>query len=361
MTESAPTRENQQKRRPRPWAPGLWCIAAAALFGASTPASKLVLGSIGPFTLAGLLYVGAALAVAPFAFRGGSREARRRPRTTLRLVGMIFFGGVLGPALLMLGLSRAPAATVSLWLNLETPATAVIAWLFFREHLGARGLVAVALVTTASALLAGASGMALVPAALLVAGACVAWGIDNNLSSLIDGYTPAQSTLLKGLAAGTTNLVIGLVVEQQPTALDAITIGKALAIGALAYGASIVLYVSGAQQLGAVRSQMLFSTAPFFGVAIAWVVLREPLSLTQVAAAVLIVGALALVHRERHGHGHTHERVTHTHGHRHDDEHHDHLHEDGADGVGWHVHEHTHEPVTHEHAHRPDLHHRHEH
>lgn len=342
--------------------PLLACLLAAALFGASSPASKELLGSLSPLTLAGLLYLGAALAVAPFSLRGGSRVARRQGRNLLRLAGVALFGGVLGPLLLLVGLQRAPAASVSLWLNLEAPATALLGFAFFREHLDRRVLAALVLVTGATAWLAGASGMALVPAALLVAGACLCWGLDNNLSATIDGFTPAQSTLVKGLAAGSVNLAAGLWLDAGPgdgARLAGGTVGLALLVGALAYGASIVLYVRGAQQLGAVRSQLLFSAAPFFGVGLSWLALGEPVELAQVGAAVLMLLAVMLLHRERHEHPHTHSAQTHTHWHRHDDDHHGHAHEPSV--KGGHVHEHQHGEQVHQHPHRPDLHHRHSH
>src|SRR5207249_3214957 len=103
-------------------------LAAAALFGASTPASKALLGPIGPFSLAGLLYLGAAAGVFPFALRGEWRIARAGPQNLRRLAGSVLFGGVIGPVLLLCGLFRASAATVALWLNLEMVATALLAW-----------------------------------------------------------------------------------------------------------------------------------------------------------------------------------------------------------------------------------------
>lgn len=349
--------EPQQKMR---GAPLVMCTLAAALFGVSSPASKVLLDGLSPLTLAGLLYLGAAVGVLPFVFKGGSPSARREKKNVGRLAGVILFGGVLGPVLLLFGLSSAPAASVSLWLNLETPATALFGWLFFKEHLDRRVVIAVVMVTAASALLAGASGVALVPAALLVAGACMCWGLDNNLSSSIDGFTPAQSTFAKGLAAGVVNLALGFIVDARAVGtLAAGHIAAALLLGALSYGASIVLYVRGAQQLGAVRSQLVFSSAPFFGVVGAWAVLHERVLATQLAAAALMIGAIALLHRERHAHQHMHHAMTHTHWHRHDDGHHDHVHDPPISGG--HVHEHDHDAVAHAHPHRPDLHHRHEH
>jgi len=332
---------------------------AAILFGASTPASKLLLdGSIGPVTLAGLLYLGAGLATLPFALSGGAPQRRRDPSNVARLAGAVLFGGVLGPVALMIGLRSAPSASVSLWLNLETTATALLAFALFKEHLDARAWIANGLVVASGVALAAPQDFALAPSAALVVFATVCWGLDNNFTAIIDGYTPAQTTFAKGLVAGGVNLGLGLWLEGVPGSWTAV--GIALVVGSLAYGASIVLYIRGAQQLGATRSQMIFATAPFLGTAVAWVGLGEPVLGVQIGAAAGMAGALVLLLTSDHAHAHEHQAVVHTHAHRHDDDHHDHTHPDLPDDV-WHTHEHAHDPVSHSHAHMPDLHHRHGH
>ncbi|MCC6652881.1 MAG: DMT family transporter, partial [Candidatus Eisenbacteria bacterium] len=182
--------------------PALSCLVAAVLFGASTPISKALLGSVGPFTLAGILYLGGALGVLPFAFRGGSPELRRDRRQRGMLALAVVFGGVLGPVLLLFGLRAAPAASVSLWLNTETVATAILAWGFFHEHLDRRTVLSAALVLAGGLVLAAPSGTAGWQAGALVALACVCWGLDNNLTALVSGFTPAQTTAIKGIGAG---------------------------------------------------------------------------------------------------------------------------------------------------------------
>lgn len=331
--------------------PLAWCLLAAALFGGSTPAAKVLLGDVGPLVLAGLLYLGAAIAVAPFSFR----PVRWDAVNVRRLAGAVLFGGVLGPVALLYGLALAPSASVSLWLNLESVATAVLAWAIFREHLGARVWVACGVVVAAGVLLAAPEDFALAPAAVLVALACACWGLDNNLTAVIDGFTPAQTTLAKGLVAGGFNLVLGLGLGQSAPASAVV---PALVVGGVGYGASIVLYVRAAQHLGATRSQMAFATAPFLGAALAWTV--EPVLAVQVVAGLLLAGAVALSLTGRHHHEHAHGRLVHTHLHRHAEGHHDHHHPGLPDGA-WHTHEHRHEPVVHSHPHQPDLHHRHEH
>lgn len=343
---------------PRIAVPVAACLVAAALFGASTPIAKALLASMGPFTLAGLLYLGGAIGVLPFAFRGGSAVLRRDPRQRGMLALAVVFGGGIGPVLLLFGLRAAPAASVSLWLNTETVATALLALAFFREHLDRRTLLAAGLVLAGGLLLAAPEGAAGWRAGALVALACVCWGLDNNLTALVSGFTPAQTTLVKGVGAGTVNLAIGLILEKGLAPAGAI-IG-ALAVGTFSYGVSIMLYISGAQQLGASRSQLLFSTSPFLGVLLAWFMFGEPATALQFGAAACMVAGIALMLTARHEHTHTHEAIVHTHEHRHDDGHHTHLHP-GLPAWVRHTHEHAHEPVTHTHPHVPDLHHRHEH
>lgn len=345
--------------RPSIAAPVLWCLLAAFLFGASTPASKWLLDSgLGPLTLAGLLYTGAGIASLPWALSSSPSKTRKKSDRK-KLGGAILFGGMLGPLALLWGLNSIPAGSASLLLNLETTATALIAWMFFQESLGKRDWVANVAVLSAGVLLVSPQGFELAPAAGFIVLACVFWGLDNNLTAVIDGYTPSQVTVWKGFAAGGTNLLLGLALEGQTGNWRVLSI--ALAIGALAYGASTVLYVRGAQQLGAARSQMLFSTAPFFGLGASWGLFGEAVLLVQLLAAVVIAGALVVLLSGGHTHAHRHESVTHTHAHRHDDGHHTHTHTPPLAPGSWHSHEHHHEVLEHDHEHLPDLHHRHEH
>jgi drug/metabolite transporter (DMT)-like permease len=340
--------------------PALWCLIAAALFGAATPAAKTLLGHIGPLTLAGLLYLGAAVGVAPFAAGlGRDRDRDRgRGRDRVKLAAAVLLGGAMGPALLMAGLSRAPAGSVALWLNLEPIATTLLAWALFKEHVHERVWLSAGLVCLASVLLVTPESGATATAALLVALAGICWALDNNLVSTIDRFTPVQITFIKGAVAGSLNLALGL--KTEPIVLTPGLLVPALLVGALGYGGSLALWIAGAQQLGAARAQLLFATGPFWGLAISWVALREPVVATQLLAAGLMAAALWLLSRERHSHLHAHGAVVHRHWHRHDDGHHDHPHE-GLTGANWHSHEHIHEPMTHEHPHLPDLHHRHGH
>jgi drug/metabolite transporter (DMT)-like permease len=335
-------------------------LLAALLFGAATPASKLLLRELGPFQLAGLLYLGAALGVAPVVWL--ERRRGLRPRATradlARLAGAVLLGGLAGPVLLLFGLRQSLAGSVSLWLNLEMVATAVLGVLWFREHLGRAGWTGVAGVVAAGAILAGSAGWPGLVALGLVAAACLCWGLDNHWTALVDGVTPAASTLVKGAGAGAVGLAIGALIE--PMEASSPAIAAALVTGALCYGASIALSIAAAQALGATRAQSLFATAPFAGAALSFTLLGEPLGPAHAAALPLFAVSLWLLARSQHAHPHRHEPIEHVHSHRHDDGHHDHAHPGLPPGAR-HTHAHRHGPQEHAHPHWSDVHHRHLH
>ena len=346
---------------PRQFADGargapLEALAAAALFGAATPLCKLLVYRMPALELAGLLYLGAALAMLPLAARGG--WGRLDAANRRRLTGVVVLGGIVAPVLVLLALRIAAAATVSLLLTLEVAATAVLGALFFRDALGGRGWAGIAGILAAGAGLAWAGGPPAALTAVLVGLACLAWGLDNNFTALIDAWSPARVTLIKGLIAGSFNLGLAAwLTPALPAALDA---AAALAIGAVCYGLSLWLYIRAAQRLGAVRAQATFATAPFWGVALAALALGESMPISAVLAMAVAGGSVFLLLRDRHAHGHRHDAVAHVHSHRHDDAHHDHAHADLPADTR-HSHSHAHAAVEHAHAHLPDLHHRHRH
>jgi drug/metabolite transporter (DMT)-like permease len=340
--------------------PIILALLSALLFGASTPIGKVLLESLPPFQLAGLMYLGAAVGTAPgflLQSKKGHTLSRMGRMNLLRLTGAIAFGGVVGPVLLLMGLQRSSAASVSMWLNLELVATAVLGYLFFRDHLGAKGWVGVAGAILASVMISWQGSQVGWIALLLVGCACVCWGLDNHWTALIDGITPQQSTFWKGLFAGTVNLTIGL--RLGGPALDLSVTAMALLVGVFAYGISISFYIKAAQQLGATRSQMIFSSAPFFGVVLAVLILNERITLIQTVAALILIAALLILFHDQHAHAHTHKPMRHRHDHNHQDMHHGHTH--AQSGIDSHAHEHHHQPIVHAHPHWPDIHHRHKH
>lgn len=332
------------------------CGTAAVLFGATVPfASRLADDTTAPM-LAGLLYLGAAIAVAPFAGRPGVALNAMRS-AGWKLTAAVVSGGFLAPLLLVAGLSRTPAATASLLLNLELVATAVLAATFFREHVGRRVGIGTALVIAAGLSLAWSDAPELRLGALLIVGACLCWGLDNVVTASLDTLAPQHITLTKGVIAGTTNVAIAMAIGNSAPGLGVVV--AALLLGAVGYGVSITLWVSGAREIGAARGQLVFSVAPFVGVVLAWTVLGDAVTLAQVVALGLAALGVSFVVGSGHEHDHRHVAMAHVHEHAHD-EHHQHAHEDSDYGAP-HAHAHSHDPLVHAHPHLPDLHHRHAH
>lgn len=338
-------------------------LAAALLFGASTPFAKRLAGDVAPQLLAALLYLGSGVGL--FAARlvrdRGFGASLLRLREWPWLLGAIACGGVLGPVLLMQGLTRTSAADASLLLNLEAVLTALLAWIAFRENTDRRVVLGMALIVAGGVVLAWPTGAAAhgdLRGVLAVAGACLCWAIDNNLTRKVSAADALFVAGTKGLVAGLTNLALALLLGARlPSAAVG---GEAMAIGLAGYGLSLALFVIALRGLGAARTGAYFSTAPFIGAAIAIVWLHEPASDAFWIAAALMIAGVWLHLTERHEHEHAHEPLTHTHAHRHD-AHHRHEHAFAWDGAEPHVHEHRHGRLVHSHPHYPDLHHQHGH
>ena len=342
----------------------LCAVTAAALFGLSTPVAKILVGAVDPWLLAGLFYLGSGLGL------GGLRlgMARRREASEAPLAradvpwlaGAILSGGGVGPVLLMLGLSLTEAATASLLLAVEGVATAVIAWFVFRENFDRRIATGMFSIVAGAAVLSwpGDFSWSALAGPAAVVGACIAWGIDNNLTRKVSLADPVQIAMIKGLVAGPVNLGLGLAGGAAlPSPGTALAAG---AVGFFGYGASLVLFVVALRHLGAARTGAYFSTAPFLGAASAIPLLGEAPTGRLFAAGGLMAIGVWLHLTERHGHEHEHEPAEHTHRHVHD-EHHRHTHGPGDLPDEPHSHPHIHVRLRHSHAHMPDSHHLHSH
>jgi drug/metabolite transporter (DMT)-like permease len=338
--------------------PVIIAILSAALFGIATPFSKLLLNDMSPFSLAGLLYLGASIGLFPVVLARKELSSLRtlNRKNIRRLFGAITLGGIIGPIFLLFGLKSASASSVSLWLNLELVATTVLGFLFFKDYLGNKGWIGVIIALTSGVLLTINEGDSGIISAILVSLACICWGFDNHFTALIDGISAVQSTFLKGIFAGTINFSIGVFIFN--TSLSISLIIYALLLGSISYGISIVLYIISAQKIGAIRSQIIFSSAPFFGVFFAVVFLSESITLLQLISFILLIFSISLLALEKHEHYHEHYEHEHTHFHDHNDLHHDHLHNNK---ISYHEHLHIHEKGFHSHPHWPDIHHRHDH
>ena len=343
-----------------------YALLSAVLFGASTPLAKLLVGAINPLALAGVLYLGSGIGLAAWLAVRKLRPASPHERASFGagdwpwLAAAIVAGGLAGPTLLMYGLARTDAASASLLLNLEPVLTAALAWVVFRENVDRRVFLGMAAIVGGGIVLSWQQ----LPQAralagpLLIAGACLAWALDNNLTRRISGGDPVLIAAAKGLVAGAINLALALWIGARLPAPGALLLAGI--VGLLGYGVSLVLFIMALRDLGTARTGAYFSVAPFFGAALALYIFGAPTSPAFWAAGVLMAIGVWLHVTERHEHEHVHEPLTHAHEHLHDS-HHAHAHDFAWDGAEPHTHAHRHLRLRHRHPHYPDLHHRHRH
>lgn len=338
-----------------------YALAAAGLFGVSTPLAKLLLGEVPPVLLAGLLYAGswAGLTLWRLARRARLRSPLVGAGQWPWLVSAIVCGGVTAPALLLLGLAHTPAATASLLLNLEAVFTTGLAWFFFGEHYDRRIALGMGLILAGSVLLSWSGNALVLPAgSVLIALACVGWALDNNLTQKVSQADAVRLAAVKGAVAAVSNVSLALWLGQRLPSSG--VVAGAMAVGFGGYGLSLALFVLALRHLGTARTGAYFSTAPFIGAVVSVVGLGEPLTPMLLPAGALMAAGVYLHLSEHHSHPHRHEPFGHSHRHSHD-QHHQHAHSPGLSVEDSHEHWHEHEPVTHTHPHYPDIHHRHGH
>ena len=341
-------------------------LVSALLFGASAPLAKILLRSISPMELAGALYLGSGLGLALWRTVRRFRQQPGKLDPSLGrsdwgwLIGAIFSGGVVAPVLLMIGLETTPASSTSLLINLEGVLTASLAWWVFRENFDRRILLGMISIVTGGVLLSFNSGEAVGFSwgAIAIVGACFCWAIDNNLTRKVSAADPLQIAMLKGLSAGTVNLLIALVISGRTASPGLLAVAGIL--GFLSYGVSLTCFVLALRDLGTARTAAYFSTAPFIGVLLSLLLLHEVPPLLFWPALLLMIFGVWLHLTEHHEHEHSHEALEHDHLHRHD-RHHQHQHLPTDPPGEPHSHWHRHQPMVHRHVHLPDLHHRHRH
>jgi drug/metabolite transporter (DMT)-like permease len=341
----------------------LLAILSASLFGVSPLLCKLLIGNMSPALLAGLLYLGSGIGLEMFLLIKGIDpffELRRlTPDKRIKLLAAIFSGGIIAPLFLTYGIKYGNAAEVTLLLNLETVATTIISWLVFKEY------ISLQLWTGKFLILAAAAGIVFQTedtlsfslSGSLVVLACIFWGFDNSLTREIDDMSSVNLAGIKGLSAGIFNTSLALLFTSGNASL--FQWFGSMAIGALSYGLSLVLFIESLRRIGAARTSTFFMVGPFIGTLLSILILGEiePPSF-WIAISMMFFGVIVL-YKEKHGHRHTHEPLFHRHSHDHDD-HHQHFH--GDDLIAdTHEHSHNHDTLTHLHGHWPDTHHRHGH
>lgn len=340
--------------------PGIFsALSAALLFGIATPLAKFLLETTSPLMLAGLLYLGSGLGLLIYRQIVRAPSVSLPPEDRFWFAGAILAGGVIAPVLLMAGLSGMSAADASLMLNAEGVFTTLLAWFVFKENFDRRIALGMAAIVAGALVLSWPEEVRPAGAwpSLAVLGACLAWGIDNNLTRKVSLTDASWIASVKGLVSGAVNVCLAIALGSGMPALP--SVGGALLLGFFSYGISLVLFVVGLRHLGTARTGAYFSVAPFFGALLA-LLMGSPLTTSLLLAGLLMALGVWLHLSEHHDHPHTHEPMTHAHEHVHD-EHHLHSHDGNTPTDTPHDHPHTHEQIIHSHPHFPDIHHRHKH
>jgi len=342
-----------------------YAILAALLYGISSPFSKLLLKEIPPTLIAALLYLGAgfgmlAINVFKTLIKSEPLEARMTQKEIPFIVGMILLD-IIAPILLMLGLTKTTAANASLLNNFEIVATAVIALFIFKETIGKRLWIAIVLIITSSMLLSitDLSSFSFSWGSILVLLACISWGFENNCTRMLSLKNPTHIVVIKGFGSGLGSLIISFFMKD--ARYNWLYIFFALFLGFVAYGMSIFFYIKAQRELGAARTSTFYAAAPFIGVLVSWIFLKESITTTFVIALLIMLLGTYFAISEKHRHAHKHTMDTHEHKHNHYDGHHNHNHQGEAELRSEHSHEHTHENMEHSHSHFPDQHHQHKH
>ena len=277
---------------------------AACLYALSTPCSKVLLANVAPNMMAALLYLGAGVGMAALTAaraavgRGPSAEAPLERADAPYVAAMVLLD-IAAPILLMAGLSHAAPENVALLNNFEIVATAVIALLAFQERVAARTWAGIAVITVSCALLSleGEAALSFSSGSLLVLGACLCWGVENNCTSRLSQRDPAQVVIVKGLGSGAGALAVALVAgDALPAPPDALA---ALLLGFVAYGLSIFFYVYAQRGLGAARTSAYYAVNPFIGAVLSLVLFRTvPGPAFLLALALMALGAWLVTPRE---------------------------------------------------------------
>lgn len=341
----------------------MFAILAAALYGISSPVSKLLLVELQPTLMAALLYLGAGIGmlginIAKSLSKKEKLEAKLTKKELPYIIGMVVLD-IAAPIFLMLSLTMTTAANVSLLNNFEIVATSMIALFIFKEAIGRRMWVAIALITAASILLSinDVGSFSFSFGSLFVILACVCWGLENNCTRMLSLKDPIQIVVIKGFGSGAGSLIIALI--GGIAAIKMIYVGLALLLGFVAYGLSIYFYILAQRTLGAARTSAYYAVAPFVGVLISVSIFGQPMTWLFIAALVIMILGAYFAAVEQHKHLHKHEAIVHEHRHNHQDGHHTHTHEDPSGQEHSHLHEHK--QAEHAHKHTPDIHHSHPH
>lgn len=338
-----------------------YAVLAAALYGVTAPASKFLLEKISPTFLAALFYLGAAIGAGALILirkdkSGKQVEASINKSDFSYTLAMILLD-IAAPILLMFGITKTTAANASLLNNFEIVATALIAIFVFKENIDRKIWVGIGFITLSVIILSveNLSSFQFSVGSLLVIGAAICWGIENNCTRMLSLRDPFQVVFIKGMGSGIGSLMIAFFMHE--VSFQWLYILIALVIGFFSYGIGISIYINAQRILGAAKTSAYYAVAPFIGVTLSLIFFKTAITWNFSLGILLMLIGTYFVTFNNHDHIHVHQTLEHDHRHTHNDEHHNHTHDDLLEGE--HSHIHVHEYLEHTHEHTEDLHHIH--
>lgn len=337
-------------------------ILAAALYAVNVPISKILLKNVEATMMAAFLYMGAGIGMLVYGLvnKAIGKGQKKEPLTKKELPYTVAMVGldIIAPILLMFGITKTNSANVSLLNNFEIVATSLIALMIFKEIISKKLWLAIGLVTVASVILSfeGDGAFVFNKGSLLVLGASICWGFENNCTKMISNKSSEEIVIIKGCFSGLGSFIVALLLGEMIPSMKWILAVSLL--GFAAYGLSINFYIMAQKDLGAAKTSAYYSIAPFLGVAFSVLFLGErPTLQFYVALAIMVASTLIIVkdtiqlqhtheHQHTHTHEHTHGSIVHTHEHTHTHSH-LHIHDEAQD-----THDHLHTQLgNHEHLH----------
>lgn len=312
-------------------------LLAAALFGATVPLGKILLGDLPPLAVAALFYLGCGIGLAAIIVLRRLRKYRIRfvPSHRLPFAWSVLSGGIVAPILFTTGLARTSSASAALLLNLEAVFTILFSRLFLREAVGGPRLIGMLLVVAGAAVLGlnahSWSSFSWRVGDWLVAGASLGWALDNILTRHVAHSDALVMACVKGLVAGLVDLAI-LWGYAGGRHLPWAAAGAGLIVGFLGYGLSLVCFIVALRTLGAARTSSYFASAPFVGAGLAIGFGQARVTQVLALASLLALSGIVLMITDCDG--------NHRHWHRHRRGRLDHHHPDGVPRtfLGWHAH-----------------------
>lgn len=280
----------------RNWVTPLELGVLGAIWGASFLFMRVAAKDFGATPLVEMRLALGALVLLPFLWRDRAAfPAKLWPK--LALIGAI--NSAIPFVLFAWAAQRAPAGVGAIANAMTVLFTALVGFLFFGEKIGTRRAIALivgfaGVVVLASGKIAGASvGWA------VAAGATAAflYGIGINLVRRhLTGLPPAA---VAAATLGTSALLtLPFAIAQWPQhAIPAQSWFSAAMLGVLCTGIAFVMYYRLIARIGASRASTVTYLVPLFGVAWAWMLLDEPLTLTMGIAGALILGSVAFSQR----------------------------------------------------------------